>query len=202
MLTCNFASSIHRASAASMALFACLTAGACSTPETVPAPQSVENAALGLRLLLPADPWTVVSEEPQRWVLSDGDGGTMIVHLGPESEQTPNIIEAVRGHLAEFSAMENGESFGSQQLQAPIGLVYTARGRYPGSQDPATTVGEMASYTVHAGGDRFLILSYTYPGEGDPNQRGQNLLALLTSLELLTGEEPTGPTAGDQATDS
>ena len=129
----------------------CMMLSGCAAPESQPAPSSIDNGALGLRLLLPADPWTMTSEEAQRWVLSDGAGGTMIVHLGPEGDQTPNIIEAVRGRLAEFSAMEGGESFGNHQLQAPIGLVYTARGQYPDTQNPEASIGEMAGYTVHRG---------------------------------------------------
>lgn len=163
-----------------------LLIAACAQPEPkVAAPADVDNQALGIRLLLPADPWTLVANEAERMVLEDGAGGTMTLHLGEESEQTPNIIEAVRGRLAEFDARDGGQSFGSQQFQAPIGLVYTARGTYPDAGGTSATVGELSGYTVHASGNRFLILTYTFPGKGDPKVRYDNLLALLESLTLL-----------------
>lgn len=167
-----------------------LTAAACPRTGEAPAagPEVVESSALGLRLLDPEPPWTLTTREADRWVLSDGAGGTMTVHMGPAEDQTPNIVEAVRTRLAEFEAMGGGESFGGQQFQAPVGLVYTARGRYSHPDNPVEAVGEITGYTVHPAGGRFVLLTYTYPGDADPAVRYDRLLSLLGSLEPLPQE--------------
>ncbi len=154
-------------------------------PEGPPPAEPFENAALAIGSEGLGDSWALVSNEDQELVLSDGGDGVLTISMG-EATSSPNIVEAVRGKLADFDAMEGGESFGNQQLQAPIGLVYTARGRYPGESG---TTEEFWAYCVHPLGGRLLEMLYTYPAGDDSQTRAQNLINLFGYLEPRTGGE-------------
>ncbi len=154
------------------------------TPSARPTHESttIDHQSLGIRVVDLSDPWSVVAQDSDQWILSDGSQGTLTLVNG--EDDVINIEQAARNKLAEFDALDGGESFGNRQLKAPIGLIYTARGRYPDTE--RNSVGELWGYTVHPKGGRLLVIRYAYPGNSDANLRGHNLLTLLESLELAT----------------
>ncbi len=150
-----------------------------------PAGPALESPAAGIRLLSIPEPFELATDDPAGPVLTvpeSAGGGTVRITLSGEHPDGLNIIEAAKQEMADFEAMQNGESFGQTKLMAPIGLTYMLRGRYASGGTPSE---ELRAMVAHPWGNRLLTLSYVYPLGDDTQQRGEQLMALLGEIEAL-----------------
>lgn len=142
----------------------------------------VANSALSITIAPLPEPFEVLDNEGETLRLAvDGEAarGLVELHLGAPQPQGINLVDEATGRRAYFESLPGGEFLGNQEIVAPIGSVYTARGRYDGDSGP---VEELWSMTVPPGDDRLLTLVYRYPAGDDSQQRAQQLLELLGNL--------------------
>lgn len=143
---------------------------------------SVENAALGVIVSpLPA-PFEVAENSGDKLRLTverDAARGEVAFHLGPPQPQGINLVDESSGRMEYFASRPGGEFSGNQEIVAPIGHVYTARGSYDAG---GGRVEELWALSVPPGDERLLSIVYRYPAGDDSAQRAQHLLALLENL--------------------
>ena len=169
-------------------LLIALALGACSTePEVAPPPgdTSFEAPSALLRFTGTPEVFEIAINDAESLTLTaPGLPGpsTVNVTLGETVAGGINIFETVEEHLASFTELPEGASFGQTQLVAPIGLTFMLRGRYlvEGIQ-----VEELRAILVHPAGNRLLTASYSYPVGDDTSERGQQLMELLGEMESL-----------------
>lgn len=143
---------------------------------------SVENAALGIIISpLPAPFEVADNSGPNLRLTVEGDAtrGEVEFHLGPPEPRGINLVEESTRRKAYFESRPGGAFSGNQEIVAPIGHVYTARGQYDSG---GQRVEELWALSVPPGTDRLLSIVYRYPAGDDSPQRAQHLLALLENL--------------------
>lgn len=147
----------------------------------------VENAGLGIVISpLPA-PFEVAENAGERLRLAvEGDTarGEVEFHLGPPEPSGINLVDEATGRKAYFESRPGGEFAGNQEIVAPLGPVYTARGSYDGS---AGRVEELWAMSVLPGTDRLLSIVYRYPAGDDSQARAQQFLELLGNTAARGG---------------
>ncbi len=145
----------------------------------------VENTALGIVVApLPA-PFEVLRNDGETLQLAvDGDAerGLVEFELSPPQPQGINLVEESAARTAYFESRPGGTSSGRQEIVAPIGHVYTARGSYDAG---GGRVEELWALAVPPGAERLLSIVYRYPAGTDSPQRAQHLLTLLENLAPL-----------------
>lgn len=142
----------------------------------------VENAALGIVIAPLPQPFTVTDNQGENLLLTvDGDAerGVVMFHLGPPQPRGINLVDEATGRKAYFESLPGGAFSGNQEIVAPLGPVYTARGSY---DDAGGRVEELWAMSVQPGSDRLLSIVYRYPAGDDSQQRAQQFLELLGNL--------------------
>lgn len=142
----------------------------------------VENAALGIAIAPLPPPFTVADNQGETLRLTvDGNAerGEVEFNLGPPQPRGINLVDEATGRKAYFEIRPGGSFSGNQEIVAPIGPVYTARGRYDAG---GGSVEELWAMSVLPGTDRLLSIVYRYPAGDDSQQRGQQFLELLGNL--------------------
>jgi hypothetical protein len=170
---------------AMLALTACQT-----TPEETAVATTTESVvaeAAGVSIALLPEGFAVVTNDPKRFEMAadPATGGSVSIVLGETEPSGVNIVEAVKSEIAAFEALPDGQSFGQNQLIAPIGLTYVVRGRYTAA---AGTTEELRALVVHTWGNRLLTVVYGYPLGDDTSERAAQLMELLGEIEPL--DEP------------
>jgi len=163
----------------------------CSTPPEPPppAPTTVSNPALGLRLSqLPADILVTVAEGP-RWAFAAPIGetaGTATIELTEARSAAVNLVEEARRYGDSAAATEGGKFFGGNELVTPYGSAYTVR-----VLADRGLVEERVVFLLHPdGSQRLLRLVLRYPpGDGEAARaRLMQALELVGALEPLAAE--------------
>ena len=108
---------------------------ACQEPAPQPvAGERVENGPIGLALASVPVGFELVSSDAEGVVLRgntpETTGGEILLTAGPVVPTGVNLIAESQARIDDFSAI--GTSFGSRELNAPIGSAFTVRGRRPG----------------------------------------------------------------------
>lgn len=139
----------------------------------------VENAAFGIVISPLPQPFTVADNQGETLRLTvDGDAerGAVEFHLGPPQPRGINLVDEATGRKAYFESRPGGAFSGNQEIVAPLGPVYTARGSYDAG---GGRVEELWAMSVLPGTDRLLSIVYRYPAGDDSQQRAQQFLELL-----------------------
>lgn len=139
----------------------------------------VENAALGIVIAPLPQPFTVADNQGETLRLTvDGDAerGEVEFHLGPPQPRGINLVDEATGRKAYFESRPDGEFSGNQEIVAPLGPIYTARGSYDGA---GGRVEELWAMSVLPGTERMLSIVYRYPAGDDSQERAQQFLELI-----------------------
>jgi hypothetical protein len=165
-----------------VALFAC---GAPTEETLEPVDKSIESTAAGIRIVTLPDPFVVEANDDNGLLLRTPTlpgSGSVLITMSDVYPTGLNIIKVVTEELSNFEALPEGTSFGQNQLIAPIGTVYVARGRYLSGE---TQIEELKAMLAHPWGNRLLTLAYTYPATEDTAERPGHLMDLLGEVEPL-----------------
>lgn len=117
----------------------------------------VENAALGIVISPLPQPFTVADNQGETLSLTvDGtaERGEVEFHLGPPQPRGINLVDEATGRKAYFESRPGGAFSGNQEIVAPLGPVYTARGSY----DAGRRIEELWAMSVLPGTDRLLSI--------------------------------------------
>jgi hypothetical protein len=171
-----------------------LLAAACG-PEQPPAPvvESVSNETLDIRLNpLPTD-FAVAVNDGRRLELVpavDAVGGRVVFEVGDEEPEV-NLVAAVNRHRLQVEQMPGAEYKGGQELVTPHGSAFYSRGRFLAGTE---LVEDTVVVLKHPSASRLLTIGYRYPAAGDSSVRVQQLLDLVSVLQV----PGSGTAAGDQ----
>jgi|GEM_PF-2430038 len=149
--------------------------------------ERVENTDLGLALAsVPVGFALERSDSEGIHLTSDSletTGGKVSILAGPEESGGINLVAESQARIDHFT--EVGTSFGSRELQGPIGAAFTVRGRRPGDTGE---VEETWIYALHPISNRLVTLVYEYPPGEDTQARINHVLEVLGEVEgLATG---------------
>lgn len=180
---------VFQLSAAALPFVWLLITSACGVPSSDLGSDSastrLENAALGLAVAELPSEFTVSQNDATGLALAAAGDGEAVVRfdVGPIEQGSVNIVEAAKQMQAVFESRPNGEFFGNQELIAPIGSFFTARGAY---EQEGRSFGELQAFTLHPLANRLLRVSFRYPAD-EAQQRAPQFAALLGEIE---GYEP------------
>ena len=177
----------HRLALAAAAFGLLAVASGCDkepAPEPV-APVRVENPDLGLAFAsLPAG-FEVASNDAEGIRLignaPETDGGRVLLSTGEIETSGINLVAESQARIDHFHEI-GGTSFGSRELQGPLGTAFTVRGRR------VTGEGELEEtwvYALHPLENRLVTLLYEYPGAEDSQARINQVLEVLGEVEGL-----------------
>jgi len=174
----------RRAALPVLATLLIATAG-CQKPEPQPlAGERVESPDLGLALASVPVGFELAASSADGVQLSgntpETTGGSIYLSAGPEEPTGINLIAESQARIDNFSAI--GTSFGSRELNTPIGSAFTVRGRRPGD---AGEIEETWIYALHPLGDRLVTMRYEYPAAEDTQARINQVLEVLGEVEGL-----------------
>lgn len=171
-----------------LAVLVTLSLVACKSP--APEPQAVagprlENADLGLALATVPAGFDVESSDGEGIQL-DGNspataGGTVTITSGPIESGGVNLVAESQARIDRFAEI-GGSSFGSRELQGPIGTAFTVRGRRPVESGE---VEETWIYAIHPITNRLVTLVYEYPAGEDTQARIGQVLEVFGEVEGL-----------------
>ena len=171
-----------------------LLAAACG-PEQPAAPvvESVSNETLDIRLdPLPTE-FAVAVNDGRRLELGpavDAVGGRVVFEVGDEEPEV-NLVAAVKRHQLQVEQMPGAEYKGGQELVTPHGSAFYSRGRFLAGTE---LIEDTVVVLKHPSASRLLTIGYRYPAAGDSSVRVQQLLDLVSVLQV----PGSGVTAGDQ----
>ena len=171
-----------------------LLAAACGPQQpAAPVVESVTNVTLDIRLdPLPTD-FAVAVNDGRRLELVpavDAVGGRVVFEVGDEEPEV-NLVAAVKRHQLQVEQMPGAEYKGGQELVTPHGSAFYSRGRFLAGSE---LVEDTVVVLKHPSASRLLTIGYRYPAAGDSSVRVQQLLDLISVLQV----PGSGPTAGDQ----
>lgn len=163
---------------------AALATGACQEPAPAPvAGPRVENADLGLALASVPVGFELTSSDTEAIRLT-GDtpattGGSIVITVGPEEDGGINLVAESQARIDRFGEL-GGTSFGSRELQGPIGTAFTVRGRRPGDSGE---VEETWIYAIHPSANRLVTVVHEYPPGDDTEARVMQGIEVLGEIE-------------------
>jgi len=184
-----------RRSSISLAIVSIALLAAACDPEQPAAPvvESVSNETLDIRLdPLPPDFVVAVNDGASLELAPAVEkvGGRVVFEVGDE-EPLIDLVAAVNRHRFQVEAKPGAEYKGGQELVTPHGSAFYSRGRF---LDGTTLVEETVVVLKHPSASRLLVISYRYPAAGDSSVRVQQLLDLVSVLQV----PGSGAAAGDQ----
>jgi len=171
-----------------------LLAAACGPEQpAVPVVESVTNETLDIRLdPLPTE-FAVAVNDGRRLELVPVEakvGGRVVFEVGDEEPEV-NLVAAVKRHQLQVEQMPGAEYKGGQELVTPHGSAFYSRGRFLAGSE---LVEDTVVVLKHPSASRLLTIGYRYPAAGDSSVRVQQLLDLVSVLQV----PGSGATAGDQ----
>jgi len=172
-----------------------LLAAACGPPDqpAEPVAASVTNELLGIRLdPLPPDFAVAVNDDRglELVPVEAKVGGRVVFEVGDEEPEV-NLVAAVKRHQLQVEQMPGAEYKGGQELVTPHGSAFYSRGRFLAGTE---LIEDTVVVLKHPSASRLLTIAYRYPAAGDSSVRVQQLLDLVSVLQV----PGSGVTAGDQ----
>jgi hypothetical protein len=161
-----------------------LIAAACGQ-DHAPAPVvgSVSNQALAIRLdPLPADFAVAVNEGASLELVPTAGAvaGRVSFEVG-DPEPALDLVAAVNRHRFQVEAKPGADYKGGQELVTPHGSAFYSRGRF---LEGTELVEETLVVLEHPAEGRLLVIRYRYPAAADSSVRVQQLLDLLSALQV------------------
>lgn len=187
-------------------LFALVLAAACRPADEVSGPpegesagERVESGALGIALVRVPAGFEVARSEGEDLVLertAEDDAARLSFELGPLRAAGVNLVDRVWEEKARVESLPDGEYRGQNELAGvPLGTTFTSRGRF--RNEAGEWVEEYRALLLHPTQNRVLIADYEYPvpppGEGQDQNRLEELMLVLEQLEPIFVEEAEPP---------
>lgn len=155
----------------------------CAGPASPPEPVVIENVDLELKLSGLPEGLVLASNQGTSFELRPADEttkGILWFEVGPERDGV-NLVAAVQHHQEQMEGMPEADYQGGQELQGDFGSAFYSRGRYV---DQGERLEDTAVFMIHPSGNRLLGIHYRYPAADDSAARVEQLIDVITYLEM------------------